>query len=74
MTFDDLKRLRTGTHRINRRDFDEVLSLTIGATRDYTEFVWIKFQDDPLGYMTSRNPSIQGQALFELAWKKGAET
>lgn len=74
MTFEDLKRLQRGIHRMNRQDFDKVLAETIGATRDYTQYVWKLFQDNPIGYMTSRNPERQGQALFEMAWEKGKES
>jgi hypothetical protein len=71
MTFEDLKRLNRGLYRIDGKEFEAVLAESIGAGREYSSRVWSRFQDDPVRYMSSRVPEIQGQKLFELAWQKG---
>lgn len=72
MKFDDLKRLRRGINRIDFEEFCTVLKRVLGACDNaYCLDVWNNFQDYPLQYMDSRQPQSQGQALFELAWRKG---
>jgi hypothetical protein len=73
MRFDDLKRLSRGLHRISGKEFQEVLEQTIGASREYSRNCFPRFRDDPIGYMASRQPEIQGVKLLELAWQKGEE-
>jgi hypothetical protein len=73
VNFDDLKRLSRGLHRIDGKEFQAVLEESIGASREYARNCFPRFRDDPIGYMASRQPTIQGEKLLELAWKKGEE-
>lgn len=74
MTFDDFLRVQRGIYRINQKDFAEALAESIGASREYASACWAHFRDNPMGYMTSRNPSVQGERLLAVAWAKGAES
>lgn len=74
MTFDGLLRLKFGLVRISFKDFDEVLRTSVGASKEYSQLCWPRFQDNPISYITSRNPIAQGQALFALAWSRGGES
>lgn len=71
MTFEDMKRLRRGVCRITFEEFCEVLRKSIGATPSYAIGVWAEFQNYPIQYMDNRQPQIQGEMLFNLAWEKG---
>lgn len=74
MNFDDLQRLQRGVHRMTIDDFSQVLADSIGASRDYARSCWARFQDNPLGYMSSRQPERQGEVLMQAAWVKGGES
>lgn len=73
MSFDDLKRLSRGAYRITFKEFDQALAQSIGSSTEYARGCWPSFQNNPLAYMTSRNPERQGEVLFDLAWAKGGE-
>ena len=71
MIFEDVRRLQRGIHLLDFVEFYQVLITTVGADSKYAQDCWKDFQDNPIGYMTSRRGGNQGEELFKLCWEKG---
>jgi len=69
ITADSLKKFYTGLQKITRKQFRNALKRSIGATADYADGCWNTFQDNPLGYLATRNPQSQSEALLRIALK-----
>lgn len=67
----DLYRLSRGIHRMDLQTFRYALERSCGMTSDYADGCFIGFKNNPLGYMVSRNPQVQGEELLRVAWELG---
>ena len=73
MTFEDLKLMRKGVHRMTKQDFRDSLKRSIDANEEYADGCWCLFMDSPMWYMTSRNPEIRGEDLLQTVMNKARE-
>ncbi len=69
-TTDDINRLLNAMEEVTFEDFGVVLKETIKADDNYIHRVWCSWCDNPLGYMRSRSPISQGEALLKLVESK----
>ena len=60
------QRLREGASRMSPEAFRGCLKRSIGASKDYADVCWVSFQDDPVGYLASRNPQSQSREIIRV--------
>lgn len=63
-----------GSCRVTQQDFRDALSRSILASAQYADENYIPFRDNPLGYLTTRNPSAQSPELIKLIIEKSTFT
>jgi len=69
LSLDDLERLQRGLTRITYDEFKFALQGSLGHRLDeeYLRPRWAAFEDNPVGFMLSRNPIEQGESLLRIA-------
>jgi len=60
----ELHILNRGAALMTKQQFRNALSRSIGASKDYADGCFNSFKDNPMGYLTSRNPPQQAHALI----------
>ncbi len=59
-------RLQSGAAKMSREQFRASLRLSIGASKEYADGVYITFKDSPSSYLASRNPQSQSLDLIRI--------
>ncbi len=68
MTLTELQKLCDGISKVSFDEFKfAIRSAAPHVCDDYLGQKWRDFHADPIGFMLSRNPIEQGEALFRIA-------
>tara|TARA_Y100000310_G_scaffold338031_1_gene426614 strand:- start:574 stop:1188 length:615 start_codon:yes stop_codon:yes gene_type:complete len=73
MTLELMKQIYITAEELTLEEFSEILKETNNANDDYIKGAFQQYHRTPLAYMWSRNPTLQGEKLFELVMKKVRE-